>query len=132
MFCLACDKMSQENLQPLESGLLTLKSPQEGLDSQWEGWQPFICRENSGSATARELIRIWTRGQILPQKSKFSELPKNKWVCSPRRHEPNAIRFVSNGRRERKLSRSVRIAKQVKKNVLTGQAVLLTWQRPYC
>jgi hypothetical protein len=68
------------------------------------------------------MIRIWTRGQILPQKSKFSELPKNKWVCSPRRHEPNAIRFVSNGRRERKLSRSVRRAKQVKK-VLTGQSV---------
>jgi hypothetical protein len=66
------------------------------------------------------MIRIWTRGQILPQKSKFSELPKNKWVCSPRRHEPNAIRFVSNGRRERKLSRSVRQAKQVKKGRVFG------------
>jgi hypothetical protein len=54
MFFLACDKMSQENLQPLESGLLTLKSPQEGLDSQWEGWQSSKCRENSGSAIARE------------------------------------------------------------------------------
>jgi hypothetical protein len=61
------------------------------------------------------VIRIWTRGQILLQKSKFSELPQNKWVCIPRRHEPNAIRFVSNGRREQKLSRSVRIAKQEKK-----------------
>jgi hypothetical protein len=54
-------------------------------------------------AAIGELIRIWTRGQILPQKSKFSELPQNKWVCSPRHHEPNAIRFVSNGHRERKL-----------------------------
>jgi hypothetical protein len=82
------------------------------------------------------MIRIWTRGQILPQKSKFSELPKNKWVCSPRRHEPNAIRFVSNGRRERKLSRSVRIAKQVKKcadwagRTATWQGrTVLTWQK---
>jgi hypothetical protein len=83
------------------------------------------------------VIRIWTRGQILPQKSKFSELPKNKWVCSPRRHEPNAIRFVSNGRRERKLSRSVRIAKQVKKSAdwavrtatWQGRTIMMTGQR---
>jgi hypothetical protein len=41
-------------LQPLESGLLTSKSSQEGLDSQWEGWQSSKHRENSGSAAARE------------------------------------------------------------------------------
>jgi hypothetical protein len=54
MVFLACDKMSQENLQPLESGLLMPKSSQEGLDSQWEGWQSSKSRENSGSAAARE------------------------------------------------------------------------------
>ena len=41
-------------LQPLESGLLTSKSSQGGLDSQWEGWQSSKQRENSGSAAARE------------------------------------------------------------------------------
>jgi hypothetical protein len=34
--------------------MLTPKSSQEGLDSQWEGWQSSKCRENSGSAVARE------------------------------------------------------------------------------
>jgi hypothetical protein len=34
--------------------LLTSKSSQEGLDSQWEGWQSSKHRENSGSAIARE------------------------------------------------------------------------------
>jgi hypothetical protein len=49
------------------------------------------------------VIKIWTRGQILAQKSTFSELPQIGRERSPRRHEPNAIRFVSNGRRERKI-----------------------------
>jgi hypothetical protein len=61
------------------------------------------------------VIKIWTRGQILAQKSTFSELPQNERERSPRRCEPNATRFVSNGRREREISRSVRIVKQVKK-----------------
>jgi hypothetical protein len=61
------------------------------------------------------VIKIWTRGQILAQKSTFSELPQNERERSPRHHEPNATRFVSNGRREREISRSVRIVKQVKK-----------------
>jgi hypothetical protein len=34
--------------------VLTLKSSQEGLDSQWEGWQSSKHKENSGSAAARE------------------------------------------------------------------------------
>jgi hypothetical protein len=34
--------------------VLTLKSSQEGLDSQWEGWQSSKHKENSGSAVARE------------------------------------------------------------------------------
>jgi hypothetical protein len=55
MVFLACDKMSQESfLHPLESRLLTSKSSQEGLDSQWEGWHSSKHRENSGSAAARE------------------------------------------------------------------------------
>jgi hypothetical protein len=41
-------------LQPLESRLLMSKSSQEGLDSQWEGWQSFKHSENSRSAAARE------------------------------------------------------------------------------
>jgi hypothetical protein len=53
MFFLACDKMSQVILQPLESRFLTLKSLKEG-DSQWDG--SFKCRENSGSAAAREQL----------------------------------------------------------------------------
>jgi hypothetical protein len=57
------------------------------------------------------MIKIWTRGQILAQKSTFSELPQNEREHSPRRHESNAICFVSNGRREREILRSVRIAK---------------------
>jgi hypothetical protein len=61
------------------------------------------------------VIKIWTRGQILAQKSTFSELPQNEHERSPRHHEPNATRFISNRRRERKISRSVQIAKQVKK-----------------
>jgi hypothetical protein len=48
----------------------------------------------------------------------FSELPQNERERSPCRHEPNATHFVSNGRREREILRSVQIIKQVKK-VLT-------------
>jgi hypothetical protein len=69
------------------------------------------------------LIKIWTRGQILAQKSTFSELPQNERECSPHRHKPNAICFVSNGHREKEIFRSVRIAKQEKKRTLTRQSV---------
>jgi hypothetical protein len=34
--------------------VLMLKSSQEGLDSQWEGWQSSKHKENNGSTTARE------------------------------------------------------------------------------
>jgi hypothetical protein len=34
--------------------VLTPKSSQERLDSQWEGWKSSKHKENSGSATARE------------------------------------------------------------------------------
>jgi hypothetical protein len=64
-----------------------------------------------------KVIKIWTRGQNLAQKSKFSELPQNEHERSPRRHEPNATHLGSNGHREREISRSVRIVKQVKKIV---------------
>jgi hypothetical protein len=37
-----------------ENIVLTSKSLQEGLDSQWEGWQSSKHKENSGSATAKE------------------------------------------------------------------------------
>jgi hypothetical protein len=70
-----------------------------------------------------KMIKIWTRGQNLAQKSKFLELPQNERVCSPRRHEPNATHLGSNGHRMREISRSVRIAKQVKKKLLTVQSV---------
>jgi hypothetical protein len=48
-----------------EQIVLTSKSSQEGLDSQWEGWQSSKHIENSGSTAAREqwlVIKIWTRG----------------------------------------------------------------------
>jgi hypothetical protein len=61
------------------------------------------------------LIKIWTRGQNLAQKSKFSELPQNEQERSPHHHEPNATQFGSNRRHMREISRSVRITKQVKK-----------------
>jgi hypothetical protein len=38
----------------VERIVLTPKSSQEGLDSQWEGWQSSKHKENSGSAAARE------------------------------------------------------------------------------
>jgi hypothetical protein len=83
----------------------------------------------------RLVIRIWTRGQNLAQKSKFLELPQNERVCSPHRHEPNTTRLGSNGHRMSEISRSVRIVKQAKKIVLTVQSVqsvqMLTWQRSY-
>jgi hypothetical protein len=40
-----------------------------------------------------------------------------------RRYEPNATHFVSNGRREQDISRSIRIVKQAKKRTLTVQSV---------
>jgi hypothetical protein len=49
------------------------------------------------------VIKIWTRGQILAKKSTFSELLQNERERSPRHHESNATRFVSNGRREREI-----------------------------
>jgi hypothetical protein len=54
-------------------------------------------------ALALKMIKIWTRGQILAQKLMFSELPQIRREDSPRRHEPNAICFVSNRCRERKI-----------------------------
>ena len=49
------------------------------------------------------VIKIWTKGQILAQKSTFLELPQNKHERSPRYCEPNATRFISNGRLEREI-----------------------------
>jgi hypothetical protein len=50
------------------------------------------------NCTTPLMIKIWTRGQNLAQKSKFSELPQNERVRSPHRHEPSATRLGSNGR----------------------------------
>jgi hypothetical protein len=77
------------------------------------------------------MIKIWTRGQILAQKSTFSELPQNERERSPCRHEPNATRLISNGHREQEILRFVQIIKQVKK-VLIVQSIqsvqMLMWQ----
>jgi hypothetical protein len=61
------------------------------------------------------VIRIWTRGQNLAQKSKFSELPQNERVHNPHRHEPNATRSGSNKCHMSEISCSIRIVKQAKK-----------------
>jgi hypothetical protein len=68
------------------------------------------------------VIRIWTRGQNLAQKSKCSESPKNKWMHRPCRHEPNALQIGSNGHWMREISRSIQFSKQ-SKNMLTVQSV---------
>jgi hypothetical protein len=60
------------------------------------------------------VIRIWTRGQNLAQKSKFSKLPQNEQVRSPHCHEPNATRLGSNEHRMSEISRSVQIVKHAK------------------
>jgi hypothetical protein len=77
------------------------------------------------------LIKIWTRDQILAQKSTFSELPQNERECSPRRHESNATCFVSNERREREIWKFVRQVKQAKFLVLTVQSVQSDVARSY-
>ena len=78
------------------------------------------------------VIKIWTMGQILAQKSMFSEFPQNELERIPHRHEPNTIRLGSNGCRMREISRYVQIVKQAKNNVLTVHSVrMLTWQRLY-
>jgi hypothetical protein len=69
------------------------------------------------------MIKIWTRGQNLAQKSTFSELPQNEQERIPHHHEPNATCLGSNRDREREISRSVRIVKQVKKGMLTVQSI---------
>jgi hypothetical protein len=70
----------------------------------------------------------------LLKNSKCSESLQIERERRPRRCEPNATRFVSNGRREREISRSVRIVKQKKKDadcaVRTGRDVAET-VRPY-
>jgi hypothetical protein len=61
------------------------------------------------------LIKIWTRGQNLAQKSMFSKLPQNEQERSPHHQKPNTTQFGSNRRHMREISRSVQITKQVKK-----------------
>jgi hypothetical protein len=67
--------------------------------------------------------------QNLDQGSNFSSkinilrIASKRTECSPHCHEPNTTRLGSNGRREREISRSVRIVKQVKKGMLNVQSV---------
>ena len=70
------------------------------------------------------VIRIWTRGLKNAQFSKCSEYNENGAIASVSFPDSDGIFIFANGVRMGKLSRSVRRAKQVKKNVLTGQAVL--------
>jgi hypothetical protein len=66
----------------------------------------------------------------LLKNSKCSESLQIEQERRPRRYKPNTTRLGSNGRREREISRSVQIYKQVKKKgLLTVQSVqTLTWQ----
>jgi hypothetical protein len=64
-----------------------------------------------------DVIKIWTRDQILLKNSKCSESLQIKQECRPHRYKPNATRLGSNRRREREISRSVQIYKHAKKRV---------------
>jgi hypothetical protein len=69
------------------------------------------------------VIKIWTRGQILAQKSTFSELPQNEREHSPRHHEPNATSFRL---KQKSRARDIAICSNRqtgKKRMLTGQSV---------
>jgi hypothetical protein len=55
MVFLVCDKMSQGNFATIvERIVLTPKSSQERLDSQWEVCQSSKHKEKSGSAASRQ------------------------------------------------------------------------------
>jgi hypothetical protein len=116
------ESLTQQRNKMMDSFVQILRRlPTGDASSSSGGVAPFKVQINfdipifEGHIDAHDVIRIWTRGQNLAQKSKFSELPQNKWVCSPHRHEPNATRLGSNGRRMSEISRSVRIVKQAKK-----------------
>jgi hypothetical protein len=53
--------------------------------------------------------------QIFAQNSKCLESLQIEWERRPHRHEPNATRLGSNGRRMREISRSIQNDKQAKK-----------------
>jgi hypothetical protein len=57
------------------------------------------------------LPSVLFRDQILLKNSKCSESLQNGRERRPRRCEPNATHFVSNGRREREISQSVQNVK---------------------
>jgi hypothetical protein len=59
----------------------------------------------------------------LLKNSKCSESLQTGRERRPRRCEPNATRFVSNGHREREILQSVHKVKQAKKMMLTVQSV---------
>jgi hypothetical protein len=59
----------------------------------------------------------------LLKNSKCSESLQTRRERRPRRCEPNATRFISNGRREREILQSVHKVKQAKKMMLTVQSV---------
>jgi hypothetical protein len=68
----------------------------------------------------------------LLKNSKCSESLQTGRERRPRRCEPNATRFVSNGRREREILQSVHKVKQAKKKMmLTVQSVQADVAEPY-
>jgi hypothetical protein len=76
------------------------------------------------------------RDQILLKNSKCSKSLQIERERRPRRHEPNATRLGSNGRREREISRSIQNDKHAKKGMLTVQSIqsvrMMTWQSVQC
>ena len=60
------------------------------------------------------VIRIWTRGQNLAQKSKCSESLQNGQVCRSHPHEPNTLKTGSNGHWMSEISHFFQFAKQTK------------------
>jgi hypothetical protein len=67
----------------------------------------------------------------LLKNSKCSESLQTGRERRPRRCEPNATHFVSNGRREREILQSVHKVKQAKKMMLTVQSVQADVAEPY-
>jgi hypothetical protein len=82
-----------------------------------------MIRQSRSMSRRHHSPRKLIRGSNFAQKFKVLGIASNGRERRPRRCEPNATRFVSNGCREREILQSVRQVKQAKKMMLTVQSV---------